>query len=262
MFVEGPLGRRVPRDFEHVSRFPFSAAAPATVAHVEKVLKLPYWHWTHDQGAEGSCVGHGAAIERAITNTSQNILLKAVGVKTRRYSALHLWNEAKKIDEWDDTNPGDDNGTSVRAAYDVLRDQGARRVKKAQFIEGQGVVESGVGEVDLTAGVSTNRWAVNVDEIRTGISIGLPVTIGVRWYSVFDRPVQLGPRKESWVAVQNSWGQLRGGHCVTIYGASDKRSAFRVKNSWGRDYPLVWLPYVAMQRLLDEDGEACLVVDR
>jgi hypothetical protein len=35
-----------------------------------------------------------------------------------------------------------------------------------------------------------------------------------------------------------------------------------VKNSWGRAYPLVWLPYAAMERLLKEDGEATLVTDR
>lgn len=30
----------------------------------------------------------------------------------------------------------------------------------------------------------------------------------------------------------------------------------------GHDYPPVWVPYMAVQRLLNEDGEACAVTDR
>jgi hypothetical protein len=66
-------------------------------------------------------------MERAITNIAQ---AKALGLLQagRRYNPLDVWNEAKKIDEWPDTNPGDDHGTSVRAGYDVCRDKGLVRV--------------------------------------------------------------------------------------------------------------------------------------
>jgi hypothetical protein len=256
--LDGRLGRYIPDNFDHVEKYPFGFAAPRTVASVEKMMKLPGWHWQHDQGAEGSCVGHGVAMERAVTNTAQNVFLHALGVKTRWYNPIDIWDRAKEIDPWPETNPGDDNGTSVHAGYDVAREQGIRRVSSMQLING---VPQPRGQMsrDLKEGVATNRWATTVNEMRSGISLGLPIAIGVNWYSNFDIPVAVGG--DTWIG-RGDLGTIRGGHCVCLYGASDRRQAFRVKNSWGRGFPLVWLPYVTMERLLSEDGEAALVTDR
>jgi hypothetical protein len=250
-----PLGREVPKDFDHVAKYPLQAAVPIDV---ERVLLLPRWHWTHDQGHEGSCVGHGSVMERAITNTAQNRLLRVLS-PSRRYDPIWLWNEAKRIDEWSETVSGDDNGTSVRAAYDVLRGSGACRVRSVHLVNG---VPTAIGArpADPGEGILTNRWARTVDEMRAALADGLPVTIGVNWYPNFDAPIERGG--EHWIGDVSDLGAVRGGHCVCVYGASDRRQAFKIKNSWGRSYPLVWLPYTTMDRLLREDGEACLVTDR
>src|SRR4051794_10683129 len=100
------LGRFIPDDDEHIRKYPYTTVAEK----VEHINGLPSWHWTHDQGAEGSCVGHGSAMERAVMNTRQNRVLRVL-LPTRRYDPISLWNEAKINDEWADTNPGDDNGT-------------------------------------------------------------------------------------------------------------------------------------------------------
>jgi len=257
--VSRSLGRRVPTDFRHVERHPFSAAVATTVTAAERVLALPSWHWTHDQGNLGACVGHGAAMERAITNAAQN---RAAGMQLygRRYNPLHIWDAAKARDDWPDTNPGDNEGTSVRAAYDVLRDVGPERCRIRM---GDGVpVPYNVGPPLLADGVAANRWATSVDEMRTALALGLPVVIGVNWYAAFDSPTRQ-PNGEWWMPQPGvKLGGLRGGHCVCLYGASDRRQAFKVKNSWGRYWPLTWLPYGLMERLRGEDGEACLVTDR
>lgn len=258
---EYPLGRRIPSDFEHVAKYPFrglaSAAAPV---QVERVLKLPSWHWEHDQGAEGSCVGHGTAMERAITNTAQNVLLRVLGIKARRYDPIDIWNEAKLVDGFSDTNPGDDNGTTVRAGYDVMRDRGPRRVKTMKLV-GDAPTPIGEQPPSLPDGAVVNRWATTVDEVRAAIGTGVPVTLGVNWYSSFDSPEQVG--REMWIGRNpETVGIVRGGHCLVAYGASDKRQAVRLKNSWGRFYPLVWLGYGTLERLLKEDGEAAVITDR
>ena len=258
---DGRLGRFIPDDDEHIRKWAYSAIALPTAIEAEKVLTLPFWHWLHDQWKQGSCVGHGTAMERAITNTIQNRFLARIPPFTRRYDPLWFWNQAKLIDGWADTNPGDDNGTSVRAAYDVARGQGARRIstKGISIIGDRVVVSDTKQKPDLAEGVAFNRWATTVDEMRTALANGSPVVIGVNWYSNFDDPTKRGT--EWWIG-RGGLGQIRGGHCVCIYGASDKRQAFRVKNSWGREYPLVWLPYDVMATLLSEDGEASLQTDR
>lgn len=256
-----PLGRRIPSSFVHVERYPASVALPKAVESVEKILSLPSWHWNHDQGYEGSCVGHGIAMERAITQRQQNVLLGLL-YPTRRYDPISIWNYAKGIDEWGDTNPGDDNGTSVNAGYKTTVLKGARRVDKMELLNG---VPKPVNlrNWSLDNGVSTYRWANTIDEMRTAVSRKIPIAIGVNWYSNFDHPVNKGTSAapQYWVG-EGSLGQVRGGHCLCIFGASDAKQAFKLKNSWGRDYPLAWMPYTTMERLLNEYGEMAIVTDR
>ena len=199
-----PLGRRIPQDFSHVDKYPLSALPsneqPKCVPVVIGVswytnfdtpvkdgnvywigrgnlktvrgghavsLKprgvtdpVPWWGY-YNQGREGACVGFAASRMMSMLNR-------------RRYDARWLWNEAKKIDQWPDTNPGDDNGTSVRAACDVLRDRGHRRV-----VSGKARPEA-VGE-----GISANRWATSIDEVLSA----------------------LGTPNRDYVEVLNNWGK-------------------------------------------------------
>jgi hypothetical protein len=65
----------------------------------------------YDQGAEGACVGFGWS--RCMSILNQEL-----------YAARWLWDRSKETDEWRDTNPGDNNGTSCRAAGGVLSQSG------------------------------------------------------------------------------------------------------------------------------------------
>lgn len=246
--MAGALGRRTPENFDHVEKYPFSAVQPLTAVSVNRSLRLPSFHSTWDQGREGACVGYGTSMMMSILNEGQ---ARASVTKpyTHRYDPRWLWNQAKIVDEWSDTNPGDDNGTSVSAACDVLRTKGHVRVSYGKD-----------QPVSLTEGIVTNRWAGSVDEVRTAISMGIPCSIGVNWYSNFDNP-QIDSSGRYWIGKGNL-GSIRGGHCVTVYGAWDKYQAVRIKNSWGGAYPLVWMPYSTLQRLINEQGECTLVTDR
>lgn len=242
--AEGGLGRRIPTDWRHVAKFPLSAVQPETVATVERILLEPSKSWRrfYDQGHEGACVGFAGSQVMSILNS--------VPYDTHYYDARWLWNQAKMIDEWTDTNPGDDNGTSVRAAMDVLRAQGhVRMIHKKTLAAAPG------------EGILANRWATTVDEVRTCIANGIPVELGINWYSLFDRPKQ-NDQEEWWIPADTDLGHIRGGHAICVIGASDLRQAVQFPNSWGLEYPVTWMPYAILSRVLHEDGEATIISDR
>lgn len=242
--MSGALGRRVPETWEHVSKYGLAEIGlPLPPAGTEKSLGLPWWWKSHDQGPDGSCVGFGCSAMMSVTNHKQRLLATGRDI-TFRYESVWLYHEAQFIDEWADTPPGE--GTSVRAGCDILRNRGHRRV------------QNGVAGVEnLANGISANRWATTVDEMRSAIYANVACAIGVNWYSKMDSPYVLN--NEHWVDVG---GYVRGGHCLCVYRMSDRRQAFMLMNSWGAAWPPCWISYEDMQRLIDEAGEATVITDR
>jgi hypothetical protein len=98
------------------------------------------WSWwvKMNQGQEGACVGFAATRMMMILNRMS-------------YDPRWLYTEAKKVDEWS----GEDyDGTSVRAAMDVLREKGHRRVRGTKTYP-----------EDSSHGIQENRWTRSVDEV-------------------------------------------------------------------------------------------------
>jgi hypothetical protein len=255
-----PLGWRRELESDRAEElYPFAAPIPAKV---EKRFTLPGWIETHDQGREGSCVGHAVALERSLVNTAQ---LRPGSRAYRRYDPIKLWRAAKDVDEWTYTKPEDDKGTSVRAAYQIAHEQGLYRVRSMKVEAGRPVAVGEHGSPDASAGVAAYRWARTVDDVRAAIGAGAPVAIGVQWFSGFDEPQELRTgwrrRKEFWLPLPANAGRVRGGHSVCLAGASDRRGAFLLVNSWGPDYPPAWMPYAMLEELLRQRGEAAIVTD-
>ena len=86
------------------------------------------------------------------------------------------------------------------------------------------------------------------------------LVIGVNWYENFMQPVL--KNGEYWIGTTPKLGRVLGGHAIDAYWASDKRQAFKLLNSWNLDYPLVWIPYTVMDRLIREEGEVCVSIDK
>jgi len=241
-----PLGRltedvETPRAIE---LYPFEL----TVDSVERSLSRPGWLYSHDQGSEGSCVGHAVALERGMTNT-----LELPGRAWRRYDPIAIWRAAKAVDEWSFTKPEDANGTSVRAAYEIARSAGLVRVRTMKL---EGDRPTPIHYVRVGSSPSPRT----VDSVRAAIGAGVPVVIGVEWLTGFDSPTLKG--RERWLPLYPDAGRSRGGHAVTLTAASDRRQAVLLCNSWGRDYPPTWMPYETLSALLSRRGEAALVTDR
>jgi hypothetical protein len=190
------LGRRVPSDWNHVEKFPLSAL-PESAQPVGPVVLGINWYGDFDtpvkkgadwfiglnaqslgsvrgghcvclepgrngmkdtvanyrfynQGHEGACVGFGSSRAMSLLNR-------------QKYYARWLWDHAKMTDEWPDTNPGDDNGTSVRAAMDILRLQG-HVLWKAKYAS-EDVPTRDAHPASLQEGIFAFRWATSTDDV-------------------------------------------------------------------------------------------------
>jgi hypothetical protein len=80
------------------------------------------------------------------------------------YAARWLWDRSKERDQWPETNPGDNNGTSVRTAGDVLREAGHVDWKTEYSDDDH--TERGRYGPGLDAGIQHFRWALSVDEVH------------------------------------------------------------------------------------------------
>lgn len=142
------------------------------------------WRMFYDQGREGACVGFGWSRCMSIYNN-------------QLYAARWLWDQAKIKDEWPETNPGDDNGTSVRAAAEVLLAAG--HVPWKDDYADDTVTQREAYAPDPNAGIQAFRWATDVDDVHA--VLGNP------------RADELGA-----VPILNSWG---AGYPYRVYLPDD-----------------------------------------
>lgn len=216
--MAGALGRRVPPDWEHVEKYPLRALDIEVPRAKGGVLGINWYpefdrpykgtdgHWYvkapaagsrprgghcvalkgrgiadnlnwwdfYNQGNEGACVGFGCSRMMTLHNR-------------KRYFGRWLWDRAKEIDYWDDTNPGDSDGTSVRAGLEILRDKGhvAWSGSNAQLAAD----EDWRLRLKLLAsppeGISAYRWATSTGDMVSA----------------------LGYSDKQYVDVLNSWGR-------------------------------------------------------
>lgn len=110
------------------------------------------WYAFYDQGKEGACVGFGWSRCMSILN------------KDPKYAARWLWDRAKEGDEWAETNPGDNNGTSVRAAGEVLVTLG--HVPWNESFADDDYTKRANYQPESNAGLTVFRWAQSVDEVH------------------------------------------------------------------------------------------------
>lgn len=127
---------------------------PTTKKVIKRLQDTSAWYSFYNQGAEGACVGFGSSRMMSLLNRKQ-------------YFARWLWDLAKLTDEWSDTVPGDDNGTSVRAACEVLRVQGHVPWKASYDPLNTDWQNRDKLSAVAYEGISAYRWAGTVDQVRS-----------------------------------------------------------------------------------------------
>jgi hypothetical protein len=177
-----------------------------------------------DQGQEGACVGFSWTHELIAEP------FPTTGLTDETAKALYA--QAKTLDDL----PGEDyEGTSVLA--------GAKAVAALGYMD-------------------EYRWATTIDEVLVALAYRGPVIFGINWYQSMYEP---GP--DGFVRIS---GDLAGGHAIMARGVNVERQAIVLHNSWGDtwgggqdlDKGDAYLSFDDLKRLLSEQGEACVPIDR
>lgn len=158
---------------------------------------------------------------------SHELIARPVKFDADEEYAKQIYFKAQMIDEW----PGNSyDGTSVLA--------GAKMVKSLGHIE-------------------EYRWAFGLDDLILAVGYKGPAVLGVTWYEGMfntDRSGYIHPT-----------GDVAGGHAILCHRVNIKEQCFTLWNSWS----VVWgvngtckVSFEDMDRLLSEDGEACIPVKR
>lgn len=232
------LGRVEPKTFEHIDKYP--ALRMVTGPDVcERTLPLSSrWRRVYDQGDTPRCVGYSVSQERSLSERAT-------------YDPDWLYAECKKRDGY--SGPG----TYLSVAYDVMREIGHRKRHAEQ--------------PDPRHGVERFEWARTITEIRHAIQAGMSVVVGTSWYRRMFVPERR--HGQYWLPQGGEHlGTNEGGHAYLLHRVSDRFEAFGTPNTWGPadrlwtpgedGWPVSLVPYSLMERLLNENGEAVLVIDR
>lgn len=233
------------RTFDRVVKFDQRSRAFRAVEGIEE-KNFRNYTWPLDvwlnQGTQGACVAFGICHELAAI---------PVEVSVTDDFAFKLYDEAKKIDEWEGENY---EGTSVLAGF--------KAAQKRLTAKGKPLI-------------AEYRWVFGIEDLIRVLGRKGPVVIGVNWYSGMDNVDANGFIHKS--------GFIRGGHCVVLPGQSikfldkkgpknkmenvDMDSGYAIiQNSWGKEN---WgtdgrakISLRDLSALLQENGECAVPVIR
>lgn len=148
--------------------------------------------------------------------------------------ALQLYHRAQDLDIYSDTPP--EEGSSVLA--------GAKASQERGFL-------------------SAYRWAFGLDDLILAVGYKGPAVLGINWYEgMFDVDAR------GYVHVE---GDIAGGHAILCNRVNIAGKFFGLSNSWGPSWGTrdAWglggtcrISFSDMERLLHENGEACIPVTR
>lgn len=219
------LGRWVVPEDPQSRRYTFTA--PLTSARL--VSHGAYAPIT-DQNGYGACVGYSeldwlnyakAANSRKFVNGTTRYLTNDTG--------LNFYHLATIEDQWPETFPPEDSGSSVIAGAKVLKNLG--------YIE-------------------RYEWAYTFEAFLAALQ-RYPVTLGTLWTKgMFD------PDKNGLV---RPTGELAGGHAYTARGFSMTTQKIRCRNHWTKDWGRDGEFYVTfddMKWLLSQQGDCVVPIPR
>ncbi len=184
-----------------------------------------------NQGNQQSCVAW--AIAYALKSYQEKLELGQQFL----FSPSYIYNQI---------NNGMNVPTYVSDALKILSEQGVCQMEDMPYSETDWTTKPSQTARDNAKKFRIDFWRqVNVQdtkEVKAQLSAGYPVIIGAEVTKEF---INEGFSKKA-DFIWNSAGTVSGGHCMLLVGYDDSKNAFRVMNSWGKDWGdngFAWIDY-------------------
>ena len=237
-----PTGLRFMDDVAYQS---IPLAAPPLLGQVPRAVDLSSrFPEPGDQGKQNSCVGW--AVAYALKSYQEGLERSwGTGPAQHRFSPAFIYNQLNKT-------PDCQGGTTFVEALNLLRRDGVATLADFPYRD-----DDCSRQPDAAVRMSARPFAiadwrrVNVQdptEVKTHLASGFPVLIGMMVDTTF-------MRLRGDVAYAQSSGKTEGGHAMILVGYDDDRGAFKVMNSWGKQWGnggFGWISYAAFTQTVRE----------
>lgn len=153
-------------------------------------------------------------------------------------------------------NNGHDGGASFEDALNILSSQGAATQETCPYNEYDCFAQPTAANKAEARTYKISFWRqVNFrdpKEVKAQLNAGYPVMIGASLDSGFRENGRFAPSPYIW---RNSMGGFIGKHAMVIVGYDDDLNAYKVMNSWGKDWGnggYVWIDYNFAKSVINE----------
>ncbi len=233
LFVDETLYRSIP-----LASTPLMGELPPK-ADLSAMFPVP-----GNQGRESSCVGW--AVAYALKSYQEAVERKwRPDSPQRLFSPAYIYNQIRK-------SPDCQGGTSFVEALNLVRKDGVALLSDFPYIDGQCAAQPDTAVRQRARVFAISDWRrVNVQdetEVKNHLAAGFPVLAGI----IIDR---LFFNFRGGGVYKKFSGQGSGGHAVVVVGYDDGRKAFKLINSWGRqwgDGGFGWISYDAFREVVRE----------
>jgi hypothetical protein len=222
---------------------PFSGSELPPAADLSPDLPPP-----GNQGSQQSCVGW--AVAYALKSYEERAEQKwPLADDTGAPEPAHVFSPAFVYNQ---INNGRDGGCSLPDALNLLHEKGAATLAEMPYDPKNFQKKPDAAVMDSATRYRIDYWRqVNVSdprEIKAQLNAGFPVIIGAEVDQGFVRA-----RADSiWKSIQ---GRPLGGHAMLLVGYDDRRHAFKLLNSWGREWGDAgygWIDYDFIKKVVNE----------
>ncbi len=154
-------------------------------------------------------------------------------------------------------NNGVDGGSFFTEALNVLSEQGSVKWSDMPYNEFDYLTQPNARQKERAKNYRIDFWRrVNVfdqKEVKAQLSAGFPVVIGAMVDKEFsDKGKELAGQEFVW---RQAGSTEPGGHAMVVVGYDDSKGAFKVLNSWGKNWGLngyFWVTYNFFPKVVRE----------